>query len=150
MRKLVGIAAVAACLSLVGTSEAKAAGPYYVYFKEYCDCMTLYRGVLDGHQWYFGTWDWECTGGVSSTLIHGAVHEGELVLGTHPIDSTGAPAGLSVTIGLESTQIGSSHSHGTATSDGVTNFEILDEADYYLRLSPPCPGPPNTKPRIIP
>ena len=149
MKKLFGIAAVAACLSLAGTSEAKAAGPFYVYFADFCDCITIQRGSLAGHQWVFGTWDWECTGGVSSTLIHGE-EQADLTMGTQPIDSTGAPAGFSATINLESGALGSGHAHVAATFDGVTNVLIADEADYFLRTSPPCPGPPNTKPRMFP
>jgi hypothetical protein len=46
--------------------------------------------------------------------------------------------------------VGSDHAHITATFDGVTNTLIADEADYFLRLSPACPGPPNSKPRMFP
>ena len=70
MKKLFGMVALAACLSLVGVDDAKAQqGPYYIYFTDYCDCITLTRGNLVGHSWYFGTWDWECSGGVSSTRV---------------------------------------------------------------------------------
>lgn len=149
MKKLFGIVALAACLSVIGAGEAKAAGPFYVYFTDYCDCITLTRASMVGHSWFFGTWDWECTGGASSTLIHGEAM-GDAFLGTQPIDSTGAPAGFSATINLENPAPGSGHAHVTATFDGVTNVLIADEADYFMRTSPPCPGPPNTKPRMFP
>jgi hypothetical protein len=151
VKKLFGMVALAACLSLVGVDDAKAQqGPYYIYFTDYCDCIELRRGNLAGHSWYFGTWDWECSGGASSTLVHGIVHDGELTLGTQPIDSSGDAAGFSVTMAFESNQVGSDHAHITATFDGVTNTLIADEADYFLRLSPACPGPPNSKPRMFP
>ena len=151
MRKLFSIAAVAACLSLVGAADVKAAGPFYIYFSDFCDCISLTRAPLVGHNWFFGTWDWECTGGASSTLIHGLVtDDGEAILGTQPIDSSGDGGGFSVTMALESAQTGSDHAHITATFDGVTNILIADEADYFLRTHPPCPGPPNSKPRMFP
>ena len=150
MKKLFGMVALAACLSLVGASDAKAAGPFYIYFTDYCDCITLTRAGLVGHTWFFGTWDWECTGGASSTLIHGEASAGQSFLGTHPIDSTGAPAGFSVSINLDRANPGAGHAHATATFDGTTNVEIAEEADYFFRTSPACPGPPNNKPRMIP
>ena len=63
MKKLFGIVAVAAGLSLGTADQAKAAGPFYISFAEYCDCITVTRASLAGHNWFFGTWDWECTGG---------------------------------------------------------------------------------------
>jgi hypothetical protein len=147
MKKLVGIAAVAVCLSMVGVSEAKAGGPYYLHFKDYCDCLTLRTGNLAGHAWVFGTWDWQCDGSAGS-LVHG-LKVPEFVMGTQPVDSSGAPAGFSATIALEGSGQGSNHAHITATFDGVTSVLIADEADYYLRLGPPCPIP-NGKPPLFP
>ena len=151
MRKLLGIVAVAASLSLGTVDQAKAAGPFYIYFADYCDCIALTRATLAGHNWFFGTWDWECTGNVSNTLIHGLVTEdGEAVLGTQPVDSSGDPAGFSVTIALESANLGSNHAHITATFDGVSNTLVAEEADYFLRKQPACPGPQPNKPRMFP
>jgi hypothetical protein len=150
VKKLLGIVAVAAGLSLGSADQAKAAGPFYIYFADYCDCIQLTRASLAGHNWFFGTWDWECTGNVSNTLIHGVIHDGEAALGAQPIDSNGNPAGFSVTMALESAQLGSDHAHITATFDGVTNTLVAEEADYFLRKQPACPGPPNTKPRMFP
>lgn len=151
MKKLFGIAALAACLSVVGAGEAKAAGPYYIYFADYCDCITLTKAPQVGHKWLYGTWDWECLG-TSSTLIHGEASGGQSFLGTQPIDSTGAPAGFSVSINLDRSNPGSGHAHGTATFDGTTDVLVLDEADYFFRTSPPCPTTPNPsgKPRMFP
>jgi len=150
VKKLFGMAALAASLSLVGAGEAKAAGPFYLYFADYCDCITLYRGALAEHNWFVGSWDWECLG-TSNTLIHGLATD-EAILGTRPVDSNGNPATFSATIVLESSQPGSNHAHITATADGLTNVLIADEADYFLRKSPPCPATPNPsgKPRMFP
>lgn len=151
MKKLLGIVAVAASLSLGTADQAKAAGPFYIYFADYCDCIAVTRAALAGHNWFFGTWDWQCTGNTSSTLIHGvATHDNEAVLGTQPVDSSGNPAGFSVTIALASAQTGSNHAHITATFDGVTNTLIADEADYFLRTQPACPGPNPNKPPMFP
>jgi hypothetical protein len=149
VNKFFGIAALAACLSVAGADEATAAGPYYIHFVDYCDCITVQRGALAGHKWFVGTWDWECTGGESSTLIHGIVtHDGEGILGTQPVDSNGDPAGFSATFHLESAGLGSDHAHVTATFDGTTNVLVAEEADYFIRTNPNgCNN--TTKPRMF-
>lgn len=147
MKKLFGIAAIAACLSMVGVNEAKAGGPYYLHFKDYCDCLTLRTGNLAGHTWIFGTWDWQCDGSAGS-FVHG-LKTPEFIMGTQPVDSSGVPAGFSATIALEGTGQGSNHAHITATFDGVTNTLVADEADYFLRLQPAC-GTPNGMPPLFP
>src|SRR5262245_23700076 len=149
VKRIFGITALAACLSLLGAGQAKAAGPFYVYFADYCDCITLTRVAAAEQNWYYGTWDWECSGGVSSTLINGIIENGKAFLGTQPLDANGVPAGFSVMIALEKAGLGSDHADVTAF-DGLTETVIAQEADYYLRTQPPCPGPPNTKPRMFP
>jgi len=148
MKKLVGIAALTACVSLVEVTETKAGGPYYLHFKDYCDCLTLYTGSLAGHAWIFGTWDWKCDGS-ANTLVHG-LKGPQIILGTQPVDASGAPAGFSTTIVLEGSGLGSDHAHVTATFDGITNVLVADEADYYLKVNLVCPLPPHGRPPLFP
>jgi hypothetical protein len=145
MRKLVGSAALAACLSLFG-AEAMAGGPFYLRFKDYCDCLTLFSDSQAAHSWMFGTWDWKCDGS-AQTLIHGT--KAPLQFGSQPINADGTPSGFSATMVLEGTGLGSDHADITATFDGVTNVLIAQEADYFLRVSPPC-GASNGKPPLFP
>ena len=146
MKRFIGIAALAACLSLVDIPEVQAGGPLYLHFKDYCDCATLYTGALAEHAWIFGTWDWKCDGS-ANTLIHG-LRGPNVILGTQPVDANGAPAGFSATIVLEGSGLGSDHAHITATFDGITNVLVADEADYYLKVTTPCPH--NGKPPLFP
>src|SRR5262245_39563777 len=99
MKRLVGIAALAAGLSLVEATQVKAGGPYYLHFKDSCDCLTLYTSPLAGHTWIFGTWDWKCDGS-ANTLVHG-LKGPPMIIGTQPVDASGSPAGFSTTIVLE-------------------------------------------------
>lgn len=150
MKKLVGIAAVAACLSFVGVPEAKAGGPYYLYFADYCDCITINTEVAGHHNtvWISGIWDWKCDGS-ANTVVHGTKAP-NWTLGTRPVDAAGVPADFSVTINLEGTGQGSDHAEIFATSDGITLIEVAEEADYFLRKNPPCPGVPNGNPPMFP
>jgi hypothetical protein len=130
--------------------EAKAGGPYYVYFADYCDCITINTGVLGehGNNWVFGTWDWKCDGS-ANTLVHGAKVP-KFIFGTRPVDASGTPADFDVSFALEGTGQGSGHGDITATFDGVTNVLIAEEVDYFLRKAPPCPGVSNGNPPIFP
>ena len=145
MKKLVGIAAVAACLSMVGVEDAKASGPYWLSFKDYCDCLEIRTNVIEDDVWVVGTWDWTCDG-TAVSLIHG-IKDPLWKLGTQPVDANGNPAGFSATIKLEGVGGFSNHAHVTATFDGVTNVLIADEADYFLRKQP-CGN--NGKPPLFP
>lgn len=146
MRKLIGIAALAACLSLVGAGEAKAAGPFNITFENFCDCITFRTAMAGGTAWMYGTWDWECTGN-SFTLIHGLWFD--RVMGTHPIDSTGMPAGFSITLDLQANGV-MGHADIAQTFDGVNNILVANDTDY-VRAAGACPGQPvnNGKPPLI-
>ena len=145
MKKLVGIAAVAACLSMVGVEDAKASGPYYLSFKDYCDCLVLRTDVDESHVWIVGTWDWKCDG-TSLSLVHG-IKNPQWTLGTQPVEENGRPAGFSATLALEGTSGFSDHADVTATFDGLTNVPIAEEADYFMRKTP-CGN--NGKPPLFP
>ena len=145
MKKLFGVLAVVAALSLGAVDQASAAGPFMITFPGFCDCITIRTDVLGGNTWVHGSWDWVCAG--VNTPVMGGLNKGDgFDVGTAPfIPSPGGFSaefkfnGLTGLVDLAASTVGSDL------------FLFVDDTPWVIAAGT-CPGHPinSGKPRLVP